>query len=223
MKKIKRKPVSLASSLVEAEETTEEQNARLLRELKEARKQIAQLEEDRVILKKAALDSIGQRNLIAKHIRRRPVTQRLPWPPVHLSRHAIQIALCRAREIGSPREILAKKTVCVLVRPALPRTARVAKVDWHPRRGAELLVGGELGTAIPGERRHGATGQAIYPASEGGDDAPGVLALQPNEHQEPRATLDERRNVAVVGATDQVSLPVPRSLAIGHDFGAIGD
>jgi transposase-like protein len=54
MKKTKRKPVSLASSLVEAEETTEEQNARLLRELKEARKQIAQLEEDRVILKKAA-------------------------------------------------------------------------------------------------------------------------------------------------------------------------
>jgi transposase len=54
MKKTKRKPASPASSLVGVEETVEQQNARLLLELKHARKQIAQLEEDRVILKKAA-------------------------------------------------------------------------------------------------------------------------------------------------------------------------
>lgn len=54
MKKTKRKPAPPASSLAEAGETVEQQNARLLVELKHARKQIAQLEEDRAILKKAA-------------------------------------------------------------------------------------------------------------------------------------------------------------------------
>jgi transposase len=53
-KKTKRKPAPPASSLAEPEEIVEQQNARLLLELKHARKRSAQLEEDRAILEKAA-------------------------------------------------------------------------------------------------------------------------------------------------------------------------
>lgn len=85
-----------AAAVPVVEETADQTIARLERELSAANRAIARLEEDRTILKKAALDSTCQRYLFPKDIHWRPIRERLPGSRVHLSRNPVQITLGRA-------------------------------------------------------------------------------------------------------------------------------
>ena len=64
---------------------------------------------------------------------RRPIAECLAGPGVALARNRIQLRLGVAGEVSPLRQVLAQQTIGVLVRPALPRTVRVAEIDLHDR------------------------------------------------------------------------------------------
>ena len=55
--------------------------------------------------------------------------QGLTWSFVELTSHFVQIGLRVHRQIGALRKVLSQQAVGVLVRPALPRALRIAKID----------------------------------------------------------------------------------------------
>lgn len=112
------------------------------------------------------------------------------------------------REIDSVWQVLPDETIRVLVSPALPGTFRVTKVDGHPRLFCEQLVHCEFSPSIPGQREEEPSRQVVQRSDERRDDRLRVLASHPHEDQVPGVPLDERGNVTVLRACDQVALPV---------------
>ena len=91
-----------------------------------------------------------------------------------LQRDPVQVRLREAREICSPREILAQQAVGVLVAAALPRTAWIAEIDLHVGGDGEVLVVSHLLAAIPGQGaaqllRQFAYGRGLRPLVSGPD------------------------------------------------------
>src|ERR1039458_7696480 len=78
-----------------------------------------------------------------------------------------------AAEVGSFREVLAQKSVGVLVRAALPGTLRVAEVDGEAGVDTQLGVLGHLGALIPCKRPAELSGQG---RNRGGDRVPDRLS-----------------------------------------------
>src|ERR1017187_8639516 len=85
--------------------------------------------------------------------------ERLPWSSVKSGGHGVELFCVIAREVRSLREVLAKQTVRVLGRPALPGTARVAEVDLDAGVDAKFCVLGHLDALVPSERAAQLDGQ----------------------------------------------------------------
>src|SRR3981189_1605676 len=62
--------------------------------------------------------------------------QGLTWSFVELTSHFVQIDLRVHRQVGALRKVLSQQAVGVLVRPALPRALRIAKIDVDVGRRA---------------------------------------------------------------------------------------
>lgn len=77
-----------------------------------------------------------------------------------------------------------------IVPAARTRAARTLTLSERDRDG-ELLVSGELHPPIPGERSQQLLRELADLPGEGSDDAVGVLALDLDQQQEPRVSLDE--------------------------------
>src|SRR5260370_36393734 len=105
---------------------------------------------------------------------RRPPAECLTRSSVELVSHVVEFSLGYASQGVAFREVLAEKSVGVLVGAALPGTAGVAEVDGDPGVDCETLVLGHLMTLVPGQRAPQA-GRQLYDA--GGDAfAHGVYA-----------------------------------------------
>src|SRR5229473_3481094 len=78
---------------------------------------------------KSAAGSIDRRNTGVKSLRWGFKLQGLTWPFVELTSHFVQIGLRVDRQIGAIGKVLSQQTVGVLIRPALPRALRIAKVN----------------------------------------------------------------------------------------------
>src|SRR6266852_2247813 len=76
-----------------------------------------------------AAGSIDRRNTGVKSLRWGFKLQGLTWPFVELTSHFVQIGLRVDRQIGAIGKVLSQQTVGVLIRPALPRALRIAKVN----------------------------------------------------------------------------------------------
>src|SRR5215475_15011418 len=55
--------------------------------------------------------------------------QGLTWSFVELASHFVQMGLRVHRQVGALWKVLSQQAVGVLVRPALPRALRIAKID----------------------------------------------------------------------------------------------
>src|SRR6266404_7244685 len=76
----------------------------------------------------ASAGSTGRRNTSVKSLCRGFKLQGLTWPFVELTRHFVQIGLRVHRQVGALWKVLSQQAVGVLVRPALPRALRIAKI-----------------------------------------------------------------------------------------------
>src|SRR6266403_2494986 len=72
--------------------------------------------------------STGRRNTGVKSLCWGFKLQGLTWPFVQLTSHFVQIGLRVHRQVGALRKVLSQQAIGVLVRPALPRALRIAKI-----------------------------------------------------------------------------------------------
>ena len=73
--------------------------------------------------------STGRRNTGVKSLCWGFKLQGLTWPFVELTSHFVQIGLRVHRQVSALRKVLPEQAIGVLVRPALPRALRIAKID----------------------------------------------------------------------------------------------
>src|SRR5258705_4037075 len=159
-------------------------------ELTRLRRENKRLQMERDILKAAAANSTGQCNFYRERFRWSHVAESLTRSHVHFTRHSVEVTLGVPREVGAPREVLAKEAVRVFVRATLPRAAGITEINLRVRGDRKALVSSEFGSTIPRERGHYPVGQMLHLAHDGVHDSGGVLALHLDQHQEARAPLD---------------------------------
>src|ERR1700730_6729936 len=96
--------------------------------------------------------STGRRNTGVKSLCRGLKLQGLTWSFVELTSHFVQIGLRVHRQVGALRKVLPQQAIGVLVRPALPRALRIAKiyVDFGRQRKATMIR--KFFSPVPGQR-----------------------------------------------------------------------
>src|SRR5882724_7870489 len=75
-----------------------------------------------------AAGSTGRRNTGVKSLCWCFKLQGLTWSFVELTSHFVQMGLRVHRQVGALRKVLSQQAIGILVRPALPRALRIAKI-----------------------------------------------------------------------------------------------
>src|SRR5258705_3983178 len=85
--------------------------------------------------------STGRRNTGVKSLCWGFKLQGLTWSFIELTSHFVQIGLRVTRQVGALRKVLSQQAIGILVRPALPRALRIAKihVDFGRQRKATMI------------------------------------------------------------------------------------
>jgi hypothetical protein len=86
---------------------------------------------------------------------------------------------------------------------------RIAKINRYIRSDAEAFVVSELSSAIPGQRRHQPGRQLLYLPNESADNTLSVFTRYFDEHDEPGLTFHQRRDMAVLPPSQEITLPMP--------------
>src|SRR6266849_2618279 len=95
--------------------------------------------------------STGRRNTGVKSLCWGVKLQGLTWPFVELASHFVQIGLRVRRQVGALRKILSQQAIGVLVRPALPRALRIAKIDVDFGRQRKATMIRKFLSPVPGQ------------------------------------------------------------------------
>jgi hypothetical protein len=82
------------------------------------------------------------------------------------------------------------------------------EVNIQVRGGRQALMIGEFLTPIPCERAAQLPRQVLYLSGKSGHDTGGIFVLDPGQNHVADVTLDERDDVAVLGAGNQINFPV---------------
>src|SRR3954453_15917807 len=123
-------------------------------------------------------DSIGRRNTsltgsqpAVESLGRRSPTERLARSAVEGGGHGRELVGAMHAQVGALREVLSQQPVGVLVRPPLPRGARIAKVHLQARVDPQPRVLRHLRPLVPGQR-------PSERPRQGGDGAPDRVAYR---------------------------------------------
>ena len=111
----------------------------------------------------------------------------------------------------------------LLVRAALPGTARITEVDLDVGGNREALVGMHLFALIPGQGASQLLRQLADVLGKRSNNSRRVLAGDLDEHREAGIALDEGGDVRVVRSGKKVSFPMPRHGAILNLGGPLAD
>src|SRR6476660_8308449 len=95
--------------------------------------------------------STGRRNTGVKSLRRGFKLQGLTWSFVELTSHFVQMGLRMHRQVGALRKILSQQAIGILVRPALPRALRIAKIDVDVGRQRKATMIRKFLAPVPGQ------------------------------------------------------------------------
>src|SRR5271170_6721645 len=95
--------------------------------------------------------STGRRNTGAKSLCRGFKLQGLTWPFVELTSHFVQSGLRVHRQVGALRKVLSQQAVGVLVRSALPRALRIAKINVNVGRQRKATMIRKFLSSVPGQ------------------------------------------------------------------------
>src|ERR1700687_5993601 len=99
-----------------------------------------------------AAGSTGRRNTCAKSLCWGFKLKGLSWPFVELTSHFVQIGLRVHRQVGALGKVLSQQTIGVLIRPALPRALRIAKVTVDVGRQRKSSMVRKFLAPVPGQR-----------------------------------------------------------------------
>jgi transposase len=124
-------------------------------ELRRLRRENKTLREEREILKKAAVGSTGRRNAGGEYSAGGQEAEGFARSRVELEGDGIEIRLGVRREVGAGREVLPQELIGILIRPALPRTLGIAKVDRHLGPWSPLYVAMRMNYLAQHHRRAG--------------------------------------------------------------------
>src|SRR5713226_5148371 len=130
--------------------TTEERE-----ELGRLRRENRTLRMERDILKKATVGSTGRRNAGGEYSAGGQEAEGVARSRVELEGDGIEIRLGVRREVGAGREVLPQELIGILIRPALPRTLGIAKVDRHLGPWSPLYVAMRMNYLAQHHRRAG--------------------------------------------------------------------
>ena len=168
---------------------------------------------------KAAV-STGERNEFVEFLLGHPIAEGPSWSPVQTALDREEILFTQGRQISPLGHVLAKQTVSVLVRSALPRRVRVTEVDGHARRHADRAVSCHLRSLVPSHRSHELGRQRRNRlAHRGLDRGCGVIVREVQEQHEASGSLHQSTDgTAAAGAHDEVSFPMAGNRAV-VDFG----
>src|SRR5215218_7082210 len=95
--------------------------------------------------------STGRRNTGVKSLCWGFKLQGLTWSFVELTSHFVQMGLRMHRQVGALREVLSQKAIGILVRPALPRALRIAKIDIDVGRHRKATMIRKFLSPVPGQ------------------------------------------------------------------------
>src|SRR6266436_6778162 len=95
--------------------------------------------------------STGRRNTGVKSLCWGFELQGLTWSFVQLTSHFVQMGLRMHRQVGAVRKVLSQQAIGVLVRPALPRALRIAKIDVDVGRQRKATMIRKFLAPVPGQ------------------------------------------------------------------------
>src|SRR5450759_4972212 len=95
--------------------------------------------------------STGRRNTGVKSLCWGFKLQGLTWPFIELTCHFVQIGLRVHRQVGALRKVLPQQAIGVLVRPALPRALRIAKINVDVSRQRKATMIRKFLSSVPGQ------------------------------------------------------------------------
>jgi transposase len=179
-------------------------------EIARLKREVLKLKAERDILKKAAVGSIGRRNGLSELSGRCHEAKSFSWARVKLERDGIQITLAVANQVCPFGEVLTQQPVGVFIAASLPRTLRIAEVNIYVRGHRESFVVGKFRPAIPGQRRHQPSRQMLHLPDQGINHALGILARDLDQHHKSRLAFDQRGDVTVLPAGEEIALPMSR-------------
>src|SRR5665647_176504 len=119
--------------------------------------------------------STGRRNTGVKSLCWGFKLQGLTWSFVELTSHFVQIGLRVHRQVGALRKVLSQQAVGVLVRPALPRALRIAKINVDVGRQRKATMIRKFLSSVPGQGFIQLRWQLLRLLDERGDYRLGVL------------------------------------------------
>jgi hypothetical protein len=146
----------------------------------------------------------------------------------------IKFAYRVSTEIGALWKVLSQQAVGVLVRAALPRTLRVAKVDFQPAIDAKLCMLCHLGSLIPRERLSEFFRQLTHGLDNGLADSFGsmtskrwavlnpesalisFLTRQVQQHRKSRTAFNESADRRASEAKDEIAFPMTGHCPVGN-------
>src|ERR1700682_3480181 len=99
----------------------------------------------------ASAGSTGRRNTGVKSLCWGFKLQGLTWSFVELTSHFVQISLRVHRQVGALWKVLSQQAIGVLVRPALPRALRIAKIDVDFARQRKATMIRKFLSPAPGQ------------------------------------------------------------------------
>src|SRR6476469_3654438 len=95
--------------------------------------------------------STGRRNTGVKSLCWRFKLQGLTWSFVELTSHFVQMDLRMHRQVSALWKVLSQQAIGILVRPALPRALRVAKIDIDVGRHSKAPMIRQFLAPVPGQ------------------------------------------------------------------------
>ena len=127
------------------------------------------------------------------------------------------------RQVGALWKVLSEQAIGVLVRPALPRALRIAKINVDVCRQREASVVRKFLATVPGQRFIQFLRQLGSVFDERIDNRLAVLARDLHQHHTTCLTLYQRCNLATAATTQEIPLPVPRHRTVLHSGGTFTD
>src|ERR1700753_1374280 len=93
----------------------------------------------------------GRRNTGVKSLCWGFKLQGLTWSFVELTSHFVQMGLRMHRQVGALRKVLSQQAIGVLVRSALPRALRIAKIDVDVGRQRKSTMSRQFLAPVPSQ------------------------------------------------------------------------
>ena len=112
------------------------------------------------------------------------------------------------RQVGALWKVLSQQAIGILVRPALPRALRIAKIDVDFGRQRKATMIRKFLPPVPSQGFVQLFWQLLRLLDECVDYRPGVLACYLGLHHVTSMTLDQGGDVGVVRPGQEIALPM---------------